>query len=135
MAWYLSIRPVQPPFPYGTDDKNRVLFSCNYDVQAVGAIGSLEANIKDYLVAQGLGVFGTNLGIGARWTIPNDLIGPYTSIIATGGGPFQRAQTDTDNIDPLSFQIIVRSADYAIASSRAVAIYNALRTITNRALP
>jgi hypothetical protein len=80
--------------------------------------------IRDRLVAQGVGTYGTNIFIGAKAVIPTGE-GPYLSLIDTGGSGSAKTQTDTATERP-SLQMVTRAATTAAARSMLIAAYLAL---------
>jgi hypothetical protein len=80
--------------------------------------------IRDRLVAQGVGTFGTDIFIGAKAVIPAGA-GPYLSLIDTGGSGSAKTQTDTATERP-TLQIVTRATDTVVARAKLVAAYAAL---------
>lgn len=80
--------------------------------------------VKDRLVAQGVGVFGTNIFINPGAAIP-DGNGPYLSITETHGTGAVRTQNDTGNERPTA-QILVRATSPTAARTMIFNAYNAL---------
>lgn len=80
--------------------------------------------IRDRLVAMGVGTFGTNIFIGAKASIPSGS-GPYLSILETGGSGAARTQNDTATERPTA-QILVRGMTEPLAKNMIKAAYDAL---------
>ena len=87
--------------------------------------------IKDRLVAQGVGVFGANIFLGSGAKIP-DLEGPYLSVTETGGsGPTRVHNQNGANTQRPTAQIAVRAKSYLTARTMAKAAYLALDGVFN----
>lgn len=120
------------PFPIGTDDSNRVMFTGNYDARAYRPDDTSQAivweeSIASLLTAASLGTLGTSIFIGPAAVIPTS-IGPYISIISAGGfSPL--ATHDNSEAERVSCQILVRATQYTVAESRALAVYRTLRNL------
>lgn len=80
--------------------------------------------IRDRLVAQGVGVFGTSIFKGSLAIIP-DGPGPYLSLIETGGSGSARTHNDTATQRP-TMQLVARASTYPAAYAMWLAAYNAL---------
>lgn len=80
--------------------------------------------IKDRLVAQGVGVYGTNIFIGSKAVIPTGA-GPYLSIIESGGSGASRTQGGASTERP-SAQLACRASTNAAARTMLQAAYDAL---------
>lgn len=80
--------------------------------------------IKDRLVAQGVGVYGTNIFIGTLALIPAG-DGPYLSIIETGGTGAARTHNGSSTERP-GAQILVRAKTMPLARVMLQAAYDAL---------
>ncbi len=85
---------------------------------------SFPVEIKDRLVAQGVGTFGTNIFIGAKAVIPTG-DGPYLSLIETGGSGSAKTQNDTGTQRP-SMQLVARAITEPLARTMLKAAYDAL---------
>lgn len=82
--------------------------------------------LKDRLVAQGVGVYGTSLFLGSKAVIP-DGNGPYISLIETGGsGPTRIHNQGAGNTQRPTVQVVVRAKSYLDARTKAKAAYLAL---------
>lgn len=87
--------------------------------------------LKDYLVAQGVGTFGSNLFLGSGALIPQG-DGPYISITETGGtGPTRIHNQSAANTQRPTAQICVRAKSYAVARAKAKVVYLALDGVFN----
>lgn len=82
------------------------------------------SEIAARLVDQGIGVLGQTLFVGAKASIPLG-IGPYTSILETGGSAPERTHNNTARQRPTA-QITVRAKDAYAARIKAKAVYDAL---------
>jgi hypothetical protein len=80
--------------------------------------------IRDRLVAQGVGVFGTNIFIGSGANIP-DGAGPYLLIRETGGSEGNKTQDD-NGTEIVTAYIGARATNPTQARVMAVNAYNAL---------
>ena len=90
--------------------------------------------IAAQLVAQSVGVLGTNIFLGSRAKIPSD-DGPYLSLRETGGSaPTRIHNKATANTQRPTAQIAVRAKKYNIARAMAAAAYLALDGIYNTTL-
>jgi len=81
-------------------------------------------DLADRLVAQGVGVFGTNIFGSSKAVIPVG-IGPYLSLLETGGGPPAGTQNDTATERP-SAQLLCRASTFPAARTMLRNAYNAL---------
>lgn len=89
--------------------------------------------VKDRLVEEGVGIYGTNIFIGSKSIIPalgstTDLTrgaGPYLSIISTGGSGANRTQNGFSTENP-SAQLSCRASTMAGAMTMLQAAYDAL---------
>src|SRR5688500_12356075 len=103
---YIEILAVQRPFPIGSDDSNRALFSFNFDALADSPVSQWEEGIAEILSTARLSTLNVDTFIGPLSVLPTGN-GPYISIIDTGG----REPLEThDGIkcERLSVQILVR---------------------------
>lgn len=80
--------------------------------------------IKDRLVAQSVGTFGTNIFIGSKAAIPTG-DGPYLSIRHTGGSESEKTHNGTP-IERPTAAITVRAMSYAAAQTMVDNAYTAL---------
>ena len=80
--------------------------------------------IRDRLVAQGVGVYGTNIFIGAKALIPTGA-GPFLVIIETGGSGAARTQNGFSTERPTA-QISCRATTTPAARTMLQAAYDAL---------
>ncbi len=80
--------------------------------------------LRDRLVAQGVGVFGVDLFIGSKAIIPQTA-GPFLSLIETGGSGSAKTQNDTATQRP-SAQIVARAFSTPIARAKLKLAYDAL---------
>jgi hypothetical protein len=93
--------------------------------------------LKAYLVAQGVGVFGTSLFLGSKARIPseNGDDGPYISLIETGGsGPTRIQNQSTANTQRPTVQVVVRAKSYLVARTKSKQVYQALDGLYNTTL-
>ena len=89
--------------------------------------------IKDRLVAQGVGTYGTNIFIGAKAKIPalgsneepTNGAGPFLSLVETGGSGSAKTQNDTATERP-TLQIVTRATATPDARNMLIAAYAAL---------
>jgi hypothetical protein len=87
--------------------------------------------LKDRLVAQSVGVYGTSIFLGSKAVIP-ELDGPYISLIETGGsGPTRIHNVGTANTQRPTVQVVVRAKSYLTARTKAKAAYLALDGVFN----
>ena len=87
--------------------------------------------IKDRLVAQGVGVYGSSIISGSKGTVP-DGDGPYISLTETGGTqPLRVHNTAGAHVQRPSAQIAVRAKGYDVARAKAKAAYLALDGVFN----
>lgn len=89
---------------------------------------SFITEVRDRLVAEGVGVFGATLFIGSAARIPSlsqGGAGPFVSLRETGGTRPVRTQNDTGVQRP-GAQVLVRAQDPTIARTKIVQAYNAL---------
>ena len=80
--------------------------------------------IKDRLVAQGVGTFGSDIFLGSKAVIPSG-DGPFLSLTETGGS----GATRTHNGSPVSrpsAQILARAKSYVAARTKLKSAYDAL---------
>lgn len=90
--------------------------------------------IKDRLVAQGVGVFGSNIFLGSKAAIPPGP-GPYLTLIETGGMAPTRVQNKASaNTQRPMAQVAVRGINYVTTRSMLKAAYDALDGIFNTTL-
>lgn len=80
--------------------------------------------IKDRLVAQGVGTYGTNIFIGAKAVIPAGA-GPYLSLVETGGSGAARTQNGFSTERP-SAKLTCRATTLPAARTMLQAAYDAL---------
>lgn len=80
--------------------------------------------IKDFLVAQGVGVYNTNIFIGSKALIPTGA-GPYLTLADTGGSGSSRTHNNTATERP-SLQLSARATAAPAARAMLVAAYAAL---------
>jgi hypothetical protein len=86
------------------------------------------------LVAQGVGVIGSNIILGSKGTIPTG-DGPYLSLTETGGSAPTRVQnTPVASTQRPTAQIAVRAKSYTVARAMSRAAYLALDGIFNTSL-
>ncbi len=90
--------------------------------------------IKDRLVAQGVGTYGSNIISGSKGVIPvGD--GPYLSIIETGGtAPLRIQNVPGAHVQRPSAQILTRGKNYAATRTMAKNAYLALDGVYNATL-
>jgi hypothetical protein len=86
--------------------------------------------IKDRLVAQSVGVFGTTIGLGSKAPVPPNLGqtgGPAFFLVVreTGGTGSSKTQNNTATQRPTA-QLVARAPSYTAARTAIVAAYNAL---------
>jgi hypothetical protein len=87
--------------------------------------------IKDRLVAQGVGVFGSSIFLGSKAAIPSG-DGPYISLTETGGTAPTRIHNQTGaNTQRPTAQILVRAKSYLTARTKAKEAYLALDGVYN----
>lgn len=125
MSTYLEILAVQRPFPIGEDENARVMYSCNYDAVAHAPVQKLEEEVYRILNDVGLALVGPTGDTVFDRRTPRIGAGPFLNIIDTGGTRPDETHNG-DVYERLSFQIIVRAADYRIARTRALAVWRAL---------
>lgn len=90
--------------------------------------------IKDRLVAQGVGTFGSNIILGSKGVIP-DGDGPLLSVIETGGtAPLRIHNEATAHVQRPSAQILVRGKNYVATRTMAKNAYLALDGVFNTML-
>ena len=90
--------------------------------------------LKDRLVAQGVGVFGSNIILGSKGVIP-DGDGPILSILETGGtAPLRVHNEAAAHVQRPSAQILVRGKNYVATRTMAKNAYLALDGIFNTSL-
>lgn len=136
MTAYVSIVARQAPFPFNTDDANRVMFSVNFDVHLQGPSTALEKEVRKVLVDAGLvtlpnpggGIVG-DVWIGPQVTVPTGA-GPYVQILGQGGFPTDETHNGGRYEHP-GLQIVVRGDDYEETSTRINAIWRALDGLRN----
>lgn len=80
--------------------------------------------IRDRLVTQGMGVYGTNIFIGSKAVIPSGN-GPYLTLVETGGSGSAKTQNSTATERP-TLQIVARASTSAAARTMLAAAYAAL---------
>lgn len=87
--------------------------------------------IKDRLVAQGVGVYGSTIILGSKGTIPQG-DGPYLSLIETGGtGPTRVHNQAGASTQRPTAQVLVRAKKYDVARAMSKAAYLALDGVFN----
>lgn len=87
--------------------------------------------VRDRLVAQGVGVYGSNIFSGSRAKIPEG-DGPYLSLTETGGsGPTRVHNTAGASTQRPTAQVLVRAKNYAAARTMSKAAYLALDGVFN----
>ena len=121
---YLEIIARQRPFPFALDERERVMFSANYDCLAASPVNKFEENLVSLFSGSNIAVLGVDTFIGRKVVVP-DGAGPFISIIDTGGRQPERTQTG-EVYERLSAQVVVRATGYAAARSRALAIWRIL---------
>ena len=90
--------------------------------------------IKDRLVAQGVGVFGSTIILGSKGVIPTG-DGPLLSVIETGGtGPLRIHNVAAAHVQRPTAQVLVRGKNYVAARTMAKNAYLALDGIFNTSL-
>lgn len=80
--------------------------------------------IKDRLVAQGVGVYGTSIFLGAKAVIPAGA-GPYLTLVDTGGSGSVKTHNNS-SIERPTAQLCARATDYATAKAFLIAALAAL---------
>jgi hypothetical protein len=80
--------------------------------------------IKDRLVSQGVGIYGTNIFTTSAAVIPTGS-GPYLSLRDTGGTGSVKTQNDTSNQRP-GASVLIRATTASSALQMATNAYNAL---------
>lgn len=136
MTLFLGFSPRQHPFPIGEDDDNRVIISCNYDVNLRIQSGDLwEVHVSDLLHSKGLGAIGSTLFIGPNVKLPPDPTGedetPLIVINNTGGLSPLVPHVGTITERP-TLQVAVRSINYLVAMSTAISIRDFLVSVRNK---
>lgn len=130
---YLWILAVQRPFPVGVDENDRMRFSVNFEATAAAPVVDWEKEIVKLLSDVALATLGVDTYIGQAAVLPlPPAAGPYLSVIDTGGSAPWEAQSG-EEYERLSVQIIIRAATYAVARTRALAVWrrlNGLRNVT-----
>jgi hypothetical protein len=87
--------------------------------------------IKDRLVAQGVGTYGSNIFLGSRAVIPEG-DGPYISLTETGGtAPTRIHNVPGAHTQRPTAQVLVRASSYLVARTKAKAAYAALDGVFN----
>src|SRR5678816_531418 len=87
--------------------------------------------IKDRLVAQNVGVYGSNIFLGSKAVIPTGP-GPYLSLTETGGSSPTRIQNKASaNTQRPTAQVLVRAKNYIDARNMSKAAYLALDGVFN----
>lgn len=127
MSRYLSILAVQRPFPIGTDELGRVMFSCNYEAEAAAPVEDFEQEIVEALIdadERRLATPAEDTFIGRSAAIPKG-DGPYVSVIDTGGTSPGETH-DGAKYERLSFQIVVRGKNYQTTRDLALEIWREL---------
>lgn len=81
-------------------------------------------DIKDRLVAQGVGVYNTDIFISSKAAIPVGA-GPFLSLIETGGSGSSKTQNDTAT-EHVTMQLVSRASTVAAARLMLRNAYNAL---------
>jgi hypothetical protein len=90
--------------------------------------------IKDRLVAQGVGVYGSNIFLGSKAIIPTG-VGPYLSLTETGGSaPTRIHNVPGAHTQRPTAQVLVRGANYLTTRTMSKAAYAALDGIFNTTL-
>jgi hypothetical protein len=90
--------------------------------------------IKDRLVALGVGTYGSNIFLGSKAIIPTG-VGPYLSVIETGGSaPTRIHNVPGAHTQRPTAQVLVRGSNYLTARTMAKAAYAALDGIFNTTL-
>lgn len=90
--------------------------------------------VKDRLVAQNVGVFGANIFLGSKASIPVGN-GPYLTLIETGGSKPTRVQNKASvNTQRPTAQVAVRGINYATTRAMCKAAYDALDGVFNTTL-
>lgn len=91
-------------------------------------------DLRDRLVAQGVGVYGSNLFLGSKAKIPiGD--GPYISLTETGGPEATRIHNkDGANTRRPTAQVLVRAKYYDEARAKIEVVYGSLNGIFNTTL-
>ena len=86
------------------------------------------------LVAQGVGVLGSNITLGSKGIIPEG-DGPYISLIETGGTEPTRVHNEASaHTQRPTAQVLVRAKSYSVARTKAKAAYAALDGVFNTTL-
>jgi hypothetical protein len=87
--------------------------------------------IRDRLVAQGVGTYGSNIFNGSHAVIPKG-DGPYISLIETGGtAPTRIHNVPGAHTQRPTAQVLVRASSYIVARAKAKAAYAALDGVFN----
>ncbi len=90
--------------------------------------------ISARLVAQGVGIVGSNIFLGSKAVIP-DGDGPYLSLTETGGSaPTRIHNRSVANTRRPTAQILVRAKSYLVARTMAASAYGALDGVFNTML-
>lgn len=89
-------------------------------------------DIAFLMVANNFGTVGTTIFYSTRAKIPNG-VGPYTSLIETGGLIADRVHNRPDRpaYTHPGIQVIVRATEYIVARNRAMQIRNLLAAVKN----
>ena len=87
-------------------------------------------DVRDILVTQGVGTYGTDIFVGPKAVLPplSDVspgTGPILSVIQTGGSGSDKTQNDSSTELPTA-QIVVRATSYDDAMTMLIAAYAAL---------
>lgn len=124
---YLDIHALQSPMSIGNDISNRAMLSFNILCLHSGPPSTLEEDICKIIQDAGLATLGTNMWFGSLAKLPEgtSAVGPYISIIATGGLAPDQSHSG-EKLSKPSAQVITRAASYVVARNKANAIHAAL---------
>jgi minor capsid protein len=90
--------------------------------------------VAAYLVAQNVGVLGTNIFLGSRAVIPTGS-GPFLSLIETGGTEATRVHNIAGpSTQRPTAQLLVRAGSYQAARTMSKAAYTVLNGVWNTTL-
>lgn len=126
---FLEIISAHEPASIGLDSSNRALFTCNFDSIAAYPVDRVELCVATILEDAGLGSINADIFIGPSASIPDD-VGPYISIINTGGvAPIETH--DSIKYQRPSIQTIIRATDYTASLACATQVWRTLDGLRN----
>lgn len=130
-TFYREINPIQEPFDFGVDDKQRVRLAFNI-ATIKNPSDTFAEEIVKLLTNASVGTSASSIFVGSSASVPPG-DGPYCNITETGGTSPLRTQNEvaTPAFVRPSAQLVFRAKTYAAARTMARAAYAALVGVRN----